>query len=84
LELIAENMAIRKFFSFKIWRVWAFFFPWKVGCKGRNHILLGQKFGEISLKKNCDNHFGYEQKSLTKHWHAGPFCDQPLAGGEGG
>jgi len=25
--------------SFKIWRVWAIFFPCKVLCKGRNHNL---------------------------------------------
>jgi hypothetical protein len=43
-----------------------FFFAWKVGCKGRNHILLGRKFGEVSLKKYCDNHYGYKQKYPEK------------------
>jgi hypothetical protein len=83
LELIAENMAIWKKIPSKSGEFGPFFSHGKSVVKVEI-IFLRSKFGEIWLKKTCDNHFGYKQKSLTKHWHAGPCCDPPLAGGEGG
>jgi hypothetical protein len=37
--------------SFKIWRVWAIFFPCKVLCKGRNHILEVEIWRNFAEKK---------------------------------
>jgi hypothetical protein len=68
LELITEKYGdLGKKKSFKIWRVWAIFFlHGKSFVKVEIIFFRSKIFGEISLKKNCDNHFGYKQKSLKK------------------
>jgi hypothetical protein len=52
LELITENMAIRNFFFLQnLASLGHFFFPWKVLCKGRNHILEVEIWRNFAEKK---------------------------------
>jgi hypothetical protein len=76
LELIAENMAIWKKIPSKSSEFGPFFFHAKAFVKVEI-IFFRLKFGEISLQKNCDNQFGYKQKSLKITGMQAPFVTNP-------
>jgi len=76
LELIAENMAIWKKIPSKSGEFGPFFSHGKSFVKVEI-IFFRLKFGEISLQKNCDNHFGYKQKSLKITGMQAPFVTNP-------
>ncbi len=76
MELIAENMAIWKKIPSKSGEFGPFFSHGKSFVKVEI-IFFRSKFGEISLQKNCDNQFGYKQKSLKITGMQAPFVTNP-------
>jgi hypothetical protein len=51
LELIIKIWQFGRKKFFKIWRIWAIFFPWEILCIGQNHIFQVKIWRNLAPKK---------------------------------